>query len=40
MSASAPQMYAGAARIAPSAPFACAKRTLAIVASVLFPVQP
>ena len=33
-------MYGGAARMAPSAPWSRAKRTLAMVASVLGPVQP
>ena len=40
MSSSEAQMYGGAARIAPSAPCSRAKRTWAIVASVLPPVQP
>jgi hypothetical protein len=39
-SASDAQTYAGAARIAPSAPFAFANFTFAMVASVLLPVQP
>ncbi len=40
MSSSGAQIYAGAAKIAPSAPLSLAKRTLAIVDSVLLPVQP
>ena len=40
MSASGAQIYAGAARIAPSAPLSLANLTLAMVDSVLLPVQP